>query len=147
MDLNGFTATDTTKTFGTKAVIELKRAVEGQFTWSCRDSLPFISLFSDREHAENCGLKQPWLGHGRSPGSWSLHVINTTDLRETNHFFKLNDLVEEPIYTFLRVLTQHVRGAFMCLHRIPVTAIIESRNPTEIEEGELAYRIFLATVA
>jgi len=67
-------------------------------------------------------------------------------LLETNYFFKLNDLVEELNLNIPEGADQHVRGAFMCLHRIPVAAMIESIKPTEVQACELSYRIFLAIV-
>lgn len=91
----GFTTADTTSIFGADELIEFKRAVENQFTWSCRAHLAFISLFSDREHAENWGLKQPWGGSKDPENNWSLHVINTAILRSTSHLYKLSDLVEK----------------------------------------------------
>lgn len=134
--LDGFTAADTTKVFGTDQLIEFNRAIENQFTWSCRAPLPFIALFSDREHAENWGLKQPWRGRVGPEGSWSLHVIDTTIMRSTYHFFKLSDLAEELDLNVPERAGQHIRGAFLCLHRIPTEAIVESRNPVEVEEGK-----------
>lgn len=107
-----------------------------QFTWSCRASLPFISLFSDREHAENWGCKEPWRGHKGSSDNWSLHVIDTTKLKDTTRFFMLNNLLEELDLEIPISAGQHIRGAFLCLHRIPIEAIIEERNAGEVRAGE-----------
>lgn len=79
----GFTASDTTKAFASGELNEFRRAIEKHFTWSCRDPLPFISLFSDQQHAENWGLKEPWRGHKGSEGNWALHVINKTSENES----------------------------------------------------------------
>jgi hypothetical protein len=49
----GFMAAQRTKTYGDQADSEFKRDIVKQFTWDCKDPVPFISLFSDREHAEN----------------------------------------------------------------------------------------------
>ena len=68
----GFTASDTTKTFGSDELDDFKRAIEKHFTWSYRDPLPFISLFSDQEHAENWGRKEPWRGKEGSKCDWTL---------------------------------------------------------------------------
>jgi hypothetical protein len=136
--LGGFTAADTTKNFGTTGLTEFKRAVENQFNWRCREALPFISLFSDREHAETWGLKQPWRGNTRVEGNWTLYVIDVTKLISTNYFFKLSDLVEDLDLEILGSAGQHKRGAFLCLHRIPASAIVESRNPTEVKEGKFS---------
>jgi hypothetical protein len=58
----GFVASDTTKNFRSGELDECRRAIEKQFTWSCQDPLPFISLFSDTRHAEDWGRKEPWRG-------------------------------------------------------------------------------------
>ena len=34
---------------------------------------------------------------------------------------------------------QHIQGAFICLHRIPVIAIVERRTPTQVEEGDYSH--------
>jgi hypothetical protein len=135
----GFVASDTTKTFNTNELGDLKRAIEKQFTWSCRDPLPFISLFSNREHAENWGCKEPWRRNDSSEGSWALHVISTIELRNTHNFFRLRDLMEKLSLDIPERAEQHIQGAFICLHRIPVTAIVERRTPTEVEEGEYSH--------
>jgi hypothetical protein len=123
--------------FGADQLTEFKKAVEDQFTWSCRAALPFISLLSDREHAENWSLKEPWRGDKHPEGDWSLQVIDTTLLENTsNRFFKLSDLVEELGLNIPERAGQHVRGAFLCLHHIPAEAIVESRKPREVEEGK-----------
>lgn len=91
----GFVASDTTRTFGVNELNDFKQAIEKQFTWSCREPLLFISLFSDREHAENWGLREPWHKKNSSEGGWSLHIINTDEIKNTVSFFKLKDLVKE----------------------------------------------------
>ena len=90
----GFEAADTTTTFGPGESNKFKQAIVKHFTWGCRDPLPFISLFSDENHAMNWGCKEPWRGHGDFKGGWALHTISTTDL-EGKTFFKLSDLVEK----------------------------------------------------
>jgi hypothetical protein len=68
----GFTASDTPKTFGSDELDDFKRAIEKHFTWGCRDPLPFISLFSDQEHTKNWGRKEPWRGKEGSKCDWTL---------------------------------------------------------------------------
>ncbi|PWY79406.1 hypothetical protein BO94DRAFT_168236 [Aspergillus sclerotioniger CBS 115572] len=91
----GFMAADRRKTYEDQADAIFKRDIVKQFTWSCRDPVPFISLFSDREHAENWGLKQPWRGTATylSCSDWALYVIDTDRLDDAC-FFRLKDLVE-----------------------------------------------------
>ena len=50
-------ATHRSKVYADDDDDELKRDIVKQFTWSCDDPIPFISLFSNLEHAENWGLK------------------------------------------------------------------------------------------
>ena len=87
----GFRAADTTRTFGAGEIDEFKAAIEKQFSWSCRDPLPFISLFSDREHAENWGCERH-RKDGSLKDDGTLHIIDTTHLNMTTCFFKLVDL-------------------------------------------------------
>ena len=132
----GFRATDTSRTFGGKDLLDFKRSIEKSFTWSCRDPSPFISLFSDREHAENWGCTEPWLGNRRSEGGWTLCVIDTTELRTTTLFFKLSSLVKGLSLDIPERAQQHVEGAYLCLHCITPTAVVEERTMAQVEEGE-----------
>jgi hypothetical protein len=91
----GFSASDATKVYNTNELADFKQAIMNQFTWSCRASLPFVSLFFDREHAESSGRKEPRRRHKGLSDDWSLHVIDTTKLKDTNRFFKLSDLLEQ----------------------------------------------------
>ncbi|MCJ1425256.1 hypothetical protein MMC29_003144 [Sticta canariensis] len=133
----GFKATDTSRTFGGNDLLDFKRSIEKSFTWSCRDPSPFISLFSDREHAENWGCREPWLGNHRSErseGGWKLYVIDTTELRRTTLFFKLSSLVRGLSLDIPEMAQQHIEGAYLCLHRIPPAAVAEVRTPAQVEE-------------
>ena len=138
----GFSASDTTKVYDTSELAEFKQAIVNQFTWSCRASSPFVSLFSDRAHAESWGRKEPWHRHKGLSDDWSLHVIDTTKLKDTNRFFKLSDLWEELDLDLPVGAGQHIRGAFLCLHRIPIDAIVEKRSPGEVRAGELLFSIY-----
>ncbi|CZR52080.1 uncharacterized protein PAC_01957 [Phialocephala subalpina] len=133
---HGFTASDVTKVFRSGELSDFKSALEKQFTWGCRDPLPFISLFSDKRHAENWGRKEPWSEHKDSEGNWALHVVNGVELRRTTHIFRLSDLVKKLSLKVPESARQHIQGAFICLHRIPASAIVESRSPAEIEHGK-----------
>lgn len=128
----GFEASDTTTTFGPGELNEFKQAIEKHFTWGCRDPLPFISLFSDRSHAKNWGCKEPWRGHGTSEGGWALHTVSTIHL-ESKSFFKLSDLVDKLCLEIPEGAKQHIHGAFICLHHIPATAIVEKRSGEEVQ--------------
>jgi hypothetical protein len=132
----GFVAADTNKVFGANELNDFKRAIEGHFTWSHRASSPFISLFSDREHAENWACKEPWRENNGSRGGWALYVIDMDGLKNMTSFFKLNDLVERLNLDIPEGAQQHMQGAFVCLHHIPATAIVDKRTPAEVEEGK-----------
>ena len=131
----GFVASDTTKTFRSGGLNECRQAIEKQFTWSCREPLPFISLFSDERHAEDWGRKEPWRGQQRPNGNWTLHIIDTVELRKTTHLFRLSDLAVKLCLDIPEGAKQHIHGAFLCLHHIPASAIVESKTPADIEEG------------
>jgi hypothetical protein len=132
----GFKAADTNKTFESSNLHDFKQAVENQFRWSCRDPLPFISLFSDRKHAENWRHKKPWHGSPDQEGHWALYVINTTELRKTTSIFKLGSLIAVLNLDIPEGAQQHIQGAYLCLHRIPPAAIIQKRTPAQVEEGK-----------
>lgn len=131
----GFTARDRTRTFSNGDLVEFAQAITHQFTWNHRDPLPFISLFSDLEHAQNWGCKTPWSANGTTRDRWTLYTINTASLMGTHTFFKLSDIVRMLGVTIPERARQHIEGAFICLHHIPITAIQESRADTEVEQG------------
>lgn len=115
---------------------EFKRDIVKQFTWGCDDPIPFISLFSDPEHAENWGLKQPWIGKRRhlSRDNWALYVIDTTQLEDA-YFFRLSYLVAELELELPDKANQHIGGTYLCLYNIPAAAVAASFKPTEVEES------------
>ncbi|KAF2007551.1 hypothetical protein P154DRAFT_614877 [Amniculicola lignicola CBS 123094] len=142
MGAYGLSASDTTKVYDPNELVDFKQAIVNQFTWSCRASLPFISLFSDREHAENWGRKEPWRGHKGLSDDWSLLVIDTTKLKNRNPFFKLSDWLEELDLDLPVRASQQIRGAFLCLHHIPIEAIIEKSSPGEVKAVEFIFTIY-----
>ncbi|KAF1848109.1 uncharacterized protein K460DRAFT_264164, partial [Cucurbitaria berberidis CBS 394.84] len=129
----GLSAADTTKIFSANDLTEFKQAIRNQFTWDFRGSPPFISLFSDREHAENWGCKEPWCGEGGPVGNRSLHVIDTTRLEGTSYLFKLNILMEVLHLSIPVCAGEHIRGAYLCLHHIPRTAIVETMDCKQVK--------------
>lgn len=131
----GFTASDTITAFGPDKLSEFKLAIQKHFTWSCQDLQPFISLFSDRAHAENWGCKMPWGGHSNSEDGWALYTISTVDL-DSKSFFRLSDLVGKFDLKIPERAEQHIKGAFVCLHHIPASAIAGKSTPREVEIGK-----------
>lgn len=63
-------------------------------------------------------------------------MIDATELSKTTLFFKLNSLVRRLNLDIPQGAQQHIKGAYLCLHRIPRIAIVEKRNPAQVEEGE-----------
>ena len=132
----GLAARDRTRMFSDDSPDELAQAIIHQFTWSYRDPLPFISFFSDLEHAQNWGRKTPWSPNGTAR-YWTLHTIDTTSIRTTHTFFRLSDIVRRLSVTIPKNARQHIEGAFICLHDIPIGAIQESRTHIEVEQGTI----------
>ncbi|KAJ6787654.1 hypothetical protein PWT90_06889 [Aphanocladium album] len=113
-----------------------KRDVVNQFTWRYREPLRFISLFSDKDHANNWALREPW--HVRQPFEggepWKLYVINAALLKDAT-LFRLAELVERLQLEIPRSAQQHIKDAYICLHRIPASAIIAEQNSEQVAVG------------
>jgi hypothetical protein len=62
-------------------------------------------------------------------------MIDPTILKGMNRFFKVNELVEELGSNDSQRRLAAYPGTFLCLHRTRSEAIIERRNPREVEEG------------
>lgn len=137
----GFSASDTTKVYNTNELDDFRQAIVNQFTWGSRASSPFISLFSDREHAENWGRKEPWRGFRDRSDDWFLHLINTTRMKDTSRFFKLSDLFENLGLDLPDGARQHIKGAFLCLHRIPIEAMVQKRTSEQVKAGKFLFTI------
>jgi hypothetical protein len=112
----GFKATDTTTVYGNHDLCLFKQAVEDHFTWGYRGRSPFISLFSDRDHAEKWGCAEPWLGSNPHREQWSLFTIDTSLLKEV-YVFKVSWLVDALGVKIPERAVQHERGSYICLHK------------------------------
>lgn len=133
----GFVAGDSAKNYYEGDIYDFKQDIIKQVTWSYRNPLPFISLFSDLEHAENWGLKEPWRDPSSSArGNWTLYVVDTELLVDAT-FFRLADLVQRLQLQILEKAQQHIDGAYLCLHRIPASSIMKHRDWKEIVGGKL----------
>ncbi|KAF4984694.1 hypothetical protein FDECE_17037 [Fusarium decemcellulare] len=130
----GLVAADTTKIYNDG--VSLGRAVVNHFTWGSRESSPFISLFSDREHAESWALKEPWRGASRDAqeGDWALLVIETQLLEEA-WLGKVSQLVSVLKLRIPDRAAQHIRGSFLCLHKIPAAAIVQWKDSGQVQAG------------
>ncbi|KAK4647396.1 uncharacterized protein QC761_0000520 [Podospora bellae-mahoneyi] len=132
-DSSGLKAQDTTsvyKKWGSDD--EFTQAIRNQFTWACKDSTPFISFFSDEEHAINWGCKlRKWDKCSRQD-DWTLLTIDTQSLGST-YVYKLSTLID---YTGVQIPVEaeksHKRGAYICLHGIPTFAIVYVRNGSDV---------------
>lgn len=133
----GLEAADTTTSFGPGGLDEFRQAVQNHFTWRYRGRSPFISLFSDRSHAENWGRSEPWRGLNSRIRDWSLHTIDTSLLLGETMVFKLSRLVEDLGVTVPERARQHEHGSYICLHRIPAQAIVQETNGRDIRGCEL----------
>ena len=131
---NGLAAKDTNVFYSENEMVAFRQSIVRQMTWSYRGAQPYITCFSEKDHAENWALKQPWNPRGQEKGSWILLTIDTRLLSET-YVFRLNDLVKNLALTIPERAFQHVQGAYLCLHRIPMSAIAcltEVRGGTQV---------------
>ncbi|KAI0523901.1 hypothetical protein F5B22DRAFT_422226 [Xylaria bambusicola] len=133
----GLTAADTTTVYGDNEHQRglFRQAVEKHFTSSDRDSSLFISLFSDRDHAENWAYMELW--HSRWSENWTLCTIDTSLLNEV-YVFKVSTLVDELRVEIPPQAEQHKKGAYICLHRVPQHAILKEEPVQEVKRRSLA---------
>ncbi|KAJ2896186.1 hypothetical protein MKZ38_005754 [Zalerion maritima] len=126
----GLTAADTKSTFSASSLDEAKElrlAVEKQFTWTNRNPTPFISLFSDRGHAERWATKEPWLRtHAPRQHRWTLHIIDTNMLLASTAVYRLGDLVKILGVDIQGGARAHLGQGVICLHQVPANAITQS---------------------
>lgn len=108
--------------------------VRRHLTWNSRQTTPFISLFSNRDHAVNWGWKESWRCYGPFEKDWSLITISTELLAECGStVFRLSDLADRwGIEVIPEKARQHVKGEYLCLHRVPAKAILEVAPRDEI---------------
>lgn len=135
----GFLARDTITVYNDEQRDLFKAAVEHQFTWGYRNPLPFIALFSDRDHAENWACKEPWRGSSHSRPQWTLNKIDTAKLCNA-YIFKLSKLITALGVKLPDGAAQHAKGAFLCLHKIPERAIIETRDEHYVRTGQSVFQ-------
>lgn len=112
-----------------------KQAVEDHFTWGYRGHSPFISLFSDRNHAENWGCTEPWRGSNAHREQWTLYTIDTSLLEEI-YVFKVSRLVNALGLRIPEKAEQHEQGSYICLHRVPAHAILEEEAGSDVKYCE-----------
>ncbi|KAK4204961.1 hypothetical protein QBC40DRAFT_272074 [Triangularia verruculosa] len=145
---SGLRARDTTSVFEKHGYdTEFIQVVQNQFVWEYKGAggTPFISFFSDEEHAINWACL---LWRCRSSGcslkdEWTLLTIDTALLGDT-HVYKLSTLIEKMGVSIPKKAEDaHKKGAYICLHSIPDCAIKEERSgPSVRKSRRLKYPIY-----
>ena len=131
---NGLAAKDTNVTYSEDEMDAFGESITNQLTWHYRGAQPYITCFSDKDHAENWVLKEPWNPSERDKDSWSLLTIDARLMPEI-YVFKLDYLETHLELELQERATQHKKGAYLCLHTIPTSAIVNSASPREVKEG------------
>ena len=67
---------------------------------------------------------------------WAVHEVDGIEFRRVTYIFRLSNLVKRLSLDVPERASQHIQGTFICLYRIPASAIMESRTPAEIEYGK-----------
>lgn len=103
-----------------------------------RKAFPIHQPVLGSETYRELALKEPWRGAGPIEGSgWHLYVIATDKLVEGYHLYKLSDLVRGLGLDIPLKARQHIKSGFLCLQQIPTAAIIERKDPNQVNEGGL----------
>ncbi|KAI1308019.1 hypothetical protein F5Y03DRAFT_350853 [Xylaria venustula] len=140
----GLRAADTTTTYSSREVFG--DSVRRHFTWKDRRRSSFISLFSDESYAKNWGCKEPWLGaEATQEDDWRLFSIDTNLLKDTV-VFKLSRLVDFLNLKLPEKAEKHIEGGYICLHKIPRSAIVQEQKGTDIRHP-YEYPIFEEDIA
>ena len=121
---NGLFAADTTTIFDEAAIPAFRKSIVDQFTRTNRLPTPYISTFSEREHAENWALKM---------GTNAKLLRLSTALWDDPYIFKLSTLVEMLPVMIPDAASQHIKGAYLCLHSVPSEAIVEVMDREDIK--------------
>jgi hypothetical protein len=131
---NGLEAKDIKVIYSDDEMNAFLQSIIEQLTWGHHGAQPYITCFSDKDHVENWALREPWNPSERDKDSWSLLTIDTRFMLETS-IFSLNDLVTHLDLALPERASQHVKGAYLCFHRIPTSAIVNSASPREVKGG------------
>ncbi|CAK4034884.1 Hypothetical predicted protein [Lecanosticta acicola] len=102
-----------------------RRRVINHFTWKNRYPSPFISFFSEEDHAKN------WAEKMRQAGREDVEILcvdTQEDCMEGIYVFKLSEMVRNlRIWrsSLAKPARQHLKNGFFCLHHVPREAICE----------------------
>lgn len=126
----GLHAKDTSTFYSENQDDAFRLSIIHQFTWGWRQPTPYISVFSDKTHAENWALS-----HSKRTGSiCEVRSIDTQELRDV-YVFQLKDLEVKLKCEIPEKASQHIDGAYLCLHHIPNGAISLVTTTQDIEDG------------
>ncbi|KAF2210292.1 hypothetical protein CERZMDRAFT_121891 [Cercospora zeae-maydis SCOH1-5] len=120
----GLFAADNTTTFDETNIPSFQMSIVNQFTRTNRLPTPFVSVFSEIEHAENWALTM-------GPNVKLLHL--STALWKDPYIFKLSTLCQRLPVTIPDAASQHIKGAYLCLHSVPFEAVTEVMDREAIE--------------
>ena len=109
--------------------------VRNHIDWKYYGSRPFITVFSDKEHAINWALRAPWNTDQKGSSNCQLYTIDTTLLGPKIYVFKLSTLVDHLDITIREEAEQDTHGAYLFLHRVPGKAIIPGQTREELVQG------------
>ncbi|KAK0745119.1 hypothetical protein B0T21DRAFT_267717, partial [Apiosordaria backusii] len=130
---SGLEARDTTTLYNKSGFDDdFIQAVQNQFTWGHKGRTPFISFFSDEEHATKWGYSLKGWGRSSSNDDWTLLTIDTSCLQNV-YVFKLSTLIDRMgVQIPKKAMDSHKPGGYICLHRIPACAISSVRTGSDI---------------
>ncbi|WEW61790.1 hypothetical protein PRK78_007286 [Emydomyces testavorans] len=106
---------------------EFSKSVENHLDWSSREPSPYLSVMSDRNHADNFALVM----QSRTGYVAEVYEINARRLN-TSYIFNVPYLMEE---LRLSVRPDAMNASeYLVLHRIPGQAVVGCRTTKDIED-------------
>jgi len=129
---SGLSARDTTS-FYPEDRTKFRDSVAEAFKWSSRIPSPYVAVFSEKDHAQNWALR--WTDRNGP----DCEVV-TIDSRELDgvYIFKLSTIVDELNIALPNGASQHEKGAYLCLHRVPAKAVQSSESTSSIRASKIA---------
>ena len=131
---------------------DFRQSVTDHCTWKHREPTPYISLFSDEDHARNWAMK-PF----NSTGDDCTLLTIDTKMLEGVYVFRLQTLVDDLSIKIPEKASGNIPRAYICLHRIPNAAIIQIKTKEQMQldlrnlqamfEGLTLQETFLAELA
>ncbi|KAL2788007.1 hypothetical protein BJX66DRAFT_266833 [Aspergillus keveii] len=99
-------------------------AVDCHLNWSRKRKSRFISLFSDRTHAENWMNRQLKALNNENCNSkyWNLLEIDTTALSDS-YLFHAHEIVTSLDLDVKAIASASIKGEYLVVHRVPAAAI------------------------